>query len=148
MTTQLTTTARRWTMQEIEAANKAAGLFYFSEGTMRGFRCRLSNEVYQGPGGVYFVTSEQFRSSGLFGSAGIVKPRRYTVRKFAPETGDCTTAPENEFNKLTSRQAHSLAAQLAAGPCAYCGGPIRPDPKQPLRETCSDVCADAEEHTR
>lgn len=45
---------------EIKRANKAAGLHWFEPETLDFFKSRISGEVYEGPGGVYFVTSERY----------------------------------------------------------------------------------------
>jgi len=74
--------AKRITLAEIRAANKAAGFYFFEPATLRFFDSRILRAVYQGPGGVYFITSEQFHGSG-----GYTAPRKHTVRKFNPETG-------------------------------------------------------------
>lgn len=98
---------RYWTMDEIRRANENAGLHFFDAGALRFFRSRIGKTVYQGPGGVYFVTSEQYVSHT--GSA----PRRYSVRRFSPETGTCETV--GEFNVLTRAVAVRRASDLAAG---------------------------------
>ncbi len=102
--------AKTWTVSEIKAANAAAGYFFFSPDTLRFFRSRIGDSVYQGVGGAFFVTSEQFVSSD-----GQRKPRRYTVRAFNPATGDCSTADGCEFNKLTRGAAIRLAQKMAQG---------------------------------
>lgn len=81
---------------------------FFSSDANRFFRSRYGETVYQGPGGVYFITSEQF-----VGSTDDAAPRRYTVRQFIPETGSVTTA--GEFNQLSRSQAVRLAKQLSDG---------------------------------
>ena len=57
---------------EIEAANAAAGHYFFSPDTMRFFKSRILEGVY---GGRYFVTSE--RGPGM--------ARRYTIREATSE---------------------------------------------------------------
>lgn len=57
---------------------------------------------------MYFITSEQFH-----GNNGHVGQRKYTVRKFTPETGDVGTA--GKFNELTRASAIGAAKRLAAG---------------------------------
>jgi len=97
-----------WTMQEIREANRKAGFHWFDADTLRFFRSRIGERVYQGAGGIYFVSSEQF-----VGSDGRGKPRAYTVRVFNPETGDVSTARGVEFNTLTRSQANTLAKKFA-----------------------------------
>ena len=47
------------------------GFHWFDPDTMRFFRTRLPRHGYRGPGGTYFVSSEQ----------GPLMPREYTVRR-------------------------------------------------------------------
>lgn len=95
-----------WTIDAIKAMNKAQGYHYFSPATMKFFRSKVSRKVYQGPGGVYIVTSEQFVSS-----TGKAEPRCYTVRKFNPETGDINTC--GPFNVMSPYEAAKYAKELA-----------------------------------
>jgi hypothetical protein len=90
-----------WTMNKIKEHMRAAGSHWFDPDTMRYFKCRLSGEVYQGPGGIYFVSSEQ----------GPHGPRKCTVRRFTPETADIDTA--GEFNSMSRAQAVREAKRLA-----------------------------------
>ena len=97
---------RHFSMQDIKGANHSAGQFFFEPSSMRFFASRVGDKVYQGSGGVFFVTSEQFTCSEG------TKPRRYTVREFHPETADVSTV--GEFNEMTRSQAHTTAAAAAA----------------------------------
>lgn len=90
------------TIEEIKRRNTEAGLHYFDPDTMRFFKSRVSSTVYQGPGGVFFVTSEKPPHG----------PRRYTPRMFLPN-GGCETAYGVEFCILSRRQAHKLARKMA-----------------------------------
>ena len=60
--------------QDIERAHRG---HWFSPSTKRVFRSRIGAQVYQGLGGVYFVSSEQFRSL-----EGQLSTRRFTVRRY------------------------------------------------------------------
>ena len=71
-----------YTMYDIELTNKQKGQHWFDPSSKRFFRSRYGQTVYHGPGGIYFVSSEQF-----IGSNGNAAPRLYTVRQFTPETG-------------------------------------------------------------
>lgn len=94
----------------IKYANRTAGHYYFERSTMRFFNSRVLSRVYEGPGGVYFVTSEQFH-----GSSGVSKPRRYTVRKFHPDTADISTfGPFNELSRDRAMRAARIAAHYPA----------------------------------
>lgn len=99
-----------YTIEDIKAANKAAGLYYFEPDTMRFFKSRVSSRVYQGPGGVFMVTSEQFSDF-----EGNTAERRYTVRQFFPDSGKVCNVDSCPFNKWSSGQSHRHAAKLAKG---------------------------------
>lgn len=77
--------------------------FFFKKESMRFFKSRILETVYQGPGGVYFVTSEQ--NTGF--------PRGFTVRCYNPETRSISTM--GEFNVWTRRGAQKTAQSLADG---------------------------------
>ncbi len=62
-------------IEEIKKNNIEAGRFFFSPETMRFFGSRVHPAVYEGPGGIYFVTSEQPPHG----------PRTYTVHQALPE---------------------------------------------------------------
>jgi hypothetical protein len=72
---------------------------------MRFFRSRVGSTVYSGPGGHYFVSSEQY--DGMSGR----HPRRYTVREWHPETADISTV--GPFNELSRSQAITRAKHYA-----------------------------------
>jgi hypothetical protein len=89
---------------DIKRANKAAGNHWFEPATMRFFNSKVESRIYEGPGGVYFVTSER-RERDM--------PKRYSVRVFDPSTGDIDTVGEfQEFSGLHNARAtaHTLAA--------------------------------------
>jgi hypothetical protein len=96
-------------IEQIRQANKSIGDYFFGPGAMRFFSSRVSEIVYCGTGGVYFVTSEQFKGDPASGVAG--KPRSYTVRKFNPET--CGVDTVGDFNGLTKSKAHTFANKLS-----------------------------------
>jgi hypothetical protein len=68
------TATEKWTVNKIKDSLREAGSHWFDPDTMRFFGTRVLGMVYQGPGGIYFVTSEQPPHG----------PRGYTVRKFTP----------------------------------------------------------------
>jgi hypothetical protein len=94
------------TIDDIRRANAHAGKFFFSPGALRFFASRIGRAVHEGPGGIYFITSEQFETSNGWRDA-----RRYTVRQFCPVTGEVDTV--GPFNVQTRAQAARLARQLA-----------------------------------
>lgn len=102
-----TDTVKLYTIEDIRKANASAGQHFFERATMRFFRSRILPAVYQGKGGIYFLTSEQFVPS-----SGIPDARKFTVRRFGPD-GDCATA--GPFYQLTRREAVTAATRLAAG---------------------------------
>lgn len=79
---------------------------WFDADAARFFRSILPKLAFYGPGGVYFVTSEQF-----VGSDGVAAPRRYTVRAWHGGRVDTV----GEFNTLSRNRAVSLAEQLSGG---------------------------------
>ena len=93
-------------VSQIVSAHKGC---YFSKSTMRFFRSRLSARVHDGPGGIFFVTSE--KRTGFSAPDG---PRLYSVRQFFPETHDIQTAGEFQGFK-SAKTAHTQAARLAQG---------------------------------
>jgi hypothetical protein len=108
------------TISDIIQATRANGSHFFDPGAMRFFRSRVSEKVYSGPGGVFFVTSERFEASN-----GWKAPRGYSVRQFVGGHVDPDASPA--FNVLSRSQAHR-AARLCAetpdryrGPCTWCG---------------------------
>ena len=97
-----------YTMDDIKIINKQTGHYFFSPDTMRFFRSRVGDTVYQGVGGVFFVTSEQFTDS-----KGYTTERKYTVRQFFPDTGNIETV--TGFNELSYSRAVRRAGYLALG---------------------------------
>ena len=91
-----------YTMQEIKEYNKLAGFHFFDDDTMRFFNSRIGKRLYQGPTGVYFVTSEKFDYDS---------ERMYTVRQFNPDEKNISTI--GEFNQLTQSEARTLAIKSA-----------------------------------
>lgn len=91
---------------QIKGASQAAGSHFFDKGSMRFFRSRVLPTVFHGPGGCYFVTSEQFE-----GSNGHRAERKYTVRKFDVLTAEIDTV--GKFNELTRAEALQQARALA-----------------------------------
>lgn len=86
-----------WDIGMIERANHNAGFHWFEPSTKRFFRCRILDTVYQGPGGIFFVSSEK----------GPSERRLFTVREFTPKTADVDTF--GEFNSLSRSTAQRMA---------------------------------------
>jgi hypothetical protein len=91
-------------MDDIKRINQENGHHFFSDGAMRFFNSRVGDTVFQGNGGVFFVTSEQYDYN---------TDRKYTVREFNPETGNINTV--GDFNELTYQQARAKAKYCARG---------------------------------
>lgn len=88
------------TIDQIKAANRAHGGYFFSPNTMRTWRSRVLDGVI---GGRYFITSEARESYG----------RRYTVRECLP-SGDCRTVRELDFASFSTPAAARKAAWALA----------------------------------
>jgi hypothetical protein len=96
---------KHYTMTDIRCHNKTVGHHWFDADTLRFFRGRVCDSTLaQGPGGVYFVSSEQFSASSR---------RLYSVRRYDPATGHIDTV--GEFQGYSSRAAAASAAQRLAG---------------------------------
>jgi len=68
-------------MSDVRRINKEKGMHFFDRDTMRFFSSRIETKNFL-IDGKYFITSEQ---------RDMTQRRRYTVRKFNPETGSITT---------------------------------------------------------
>ena len=92
-----------YSIEQIKYANKERGQHFFSRGALRFFHSRIGRKVHRGPGGIYFVSSEQFDERS---------PRLYTVRRFDLVSAAVDTV--GEFQQYAcARHAHSEAARLA-----------------------------------
>lgn len=92
------------TMEYIQKKNKEYGDGFFDRDVTAAYKRRFYKPVYQGPGGVYFVTSEQLD----------LLPRLYSVFKFDPHTGDVFSW--SDFNCFGSlKAARSRAKAVASG---------------------------------
>lgn len=99
---------------ELKDMNRAAGGHFFDRGAMRCFRSRVVPGIFNGPGGIYFVSSESNYNDTA---------RSFTVRKFDPADGSIDTF--GEFNKWTRGAALRIAKHAAASNhplCHVCGG--------------------------
>lgn len=89
------------TIEDIEAQNKAAGKNFFDSAQVYWWKSQISSRVHDGPGGIFFVTSEP----------GYDNVRRWSVRQFIPETGAVKTAAWSKYGSAS--QAQSAAAKFA-----------------------------------
>lgn len=92
-----------WTVNTIKDAVRATGSHWFDPDTMRFFGTRVLPTVWQGPGGVFFVTSDK-RFDGK---------RGHTVRQFKPE--DSSVHSSTEIGMMSEKNARTRASQLAWG---------------------------------
>lgn len=96
------------TIAQIRQANAEAGNCFFSRSTMRVWGSQIIPTVNEGPGGVYFLTSEYNYNK---------TDREYSVRKFNPETGDVRSAYYGRLYDTkrykTRREARTVAQVLA-----------------------------------
>ncbi len=97
---------KTYTINGIQAEMTADGSHWWDKSALRYFGSRISSKVYQGKGGIYFVSSEQFDST---------RPRGHSCRQYDPATKQISTV--RGFNCFTRAQAHHEAARLA-GPSA------------------------------
>jgi hypothetical protein len=74
---------------------------FFDRDTMRFFKSRISDVVYNNDFAVYFVTSEQFVSTGY------AKKRAYTVRRY--DKKEKTIETVGPFNEYSRAKAHRMA---------------------------------------
>lgn len=70
------------------------GSNWFSPGAKASFRSCWSAYAYDGPGGVFFVSSERFTSREYTGK------RLYSVRQYHPESGSISTV--GQFQEFTN----------------------------------------------
>jgi hypothetical protein len=90
----------------IDSYNPGPGRHWFDPSTKRFFRSRLPQYGFKGPGGTFFVSSEQF-----VGSHGERHARRYTVRQLTSDS----IKTVGEFNVLSKSAANTLARKSAEG---------------------------------
>ncbi len=102
MTTEQKT--RRWTMADIRRESLKGDRYFFARDTMRHWGSRIEGGPYQGPGGVFFVTSER--------GAHNDSPRRFTVREWRAEK--CRIHTLGEFQGFRTREDARQAAKDAA----------------------------------
>ncbi len=94
---------KRWSIDEIKSAMIADGSHWWDHTTMRYFQSRISAEVFQGIGGIYFVSSERNRCS-MYNDV-----RAYTVRCFDPDTLNLSNA--SDFGGYATRSGARIHAK-------------------------------------
>lgn len=102
MSTQ-TATQKKWTVNSIKDSMRSAGSHWFDPDTMRFFGTKVESTVYQGDGGVFFVTSEQPPHG----------QRGWTVRRFDAVLSKISTI--GELAGHSKEDAHTIASNHACG---------------------------------
>lgn len=98
------------TITDIITADRVNGGHFFDESTMRGFKSKVYEDaVFEGPGGIYFVTSERFCS--VF--SDYKEPRKFTIRKYDPATPTYHTTI-GEFQQFSTKAAACREAKRLA----------------------------------
>ncbi len=104
---------KKWNLSEIKRRATECGSHWFERGTMRFFASRVDKRVHQGPGGVFFVSSEQFISPRDPAEDG---PRKWSVRQFHPSrcTRGMVIEPVGKNMRYPNPEtAHKVAARIA-----------------------------------
>ena len=92
------------TIDDIKTANKVRHGHFFDADVMRMFKTQVLPEVYSGPGGVFFVTSEKYPGEA----------RHFKVRQFWPDSGGITTHLGYSKSIVRAADAKALAQTAAA----------------------------------
>jgi hypothetical protein len=92
-----------WTTNKIKDAVRATGSHWFDPDTMRCFGTKVLPTVYQGPGGIYFVTSDD----------DFERNTKYTVRRFEPQDSSICTV--GDFASMGLDEARKIAKRAAVG---------------------------------
>lgn len=79
--------------------------YWFDSETLKFFRSRLSESLFYGRSVIYFVSSEQGPTAS--------DRRRYSVRKYDPETGSIETVGDfQQYGSLSSAKVAALQLAL------------------------------------
>lgn len=97
------TTPKTWTVNAIKDAVRATGSHWFDPDTMRFFGTKVLPTVYQGPGGIFFVTSDH----------DFQRVRKYTVRQFDPIKAEIDTY--GDMAEHDDARTAKRIARIAAG---------------------------------
>ena len=122
-------TAEFLTINDIQEQMRAAGSHWWDPQTMRFFGTRVCGDVYQGDGGVYFVTSERPPSG----------KREYTVRGYNPESRQVNTI--GQVCGYATKAAAIREARKLAGNCVRQAS----EPLKPITEA-EQFLADCQSH--
>lgn len=92
-----------WTIDDLMRRHAEAGGTFFTPASLRFFGTNVFPKIYQGPGGVYFITRDKM----LFEPG-----KAYYVHGFDPETGNISQHPDWHCKKV---RAVVSAMAMAAG---------------------------------
>ena len=96
----------KYTITDIKSGNKLAGYHFFDRAAMAFFNSRVYPKVYQGIGGIYFITSEKL---------DFADANKYSVRRYMPDTGKVDTL--GAFNRIDNMQDAIDHAKLLSSVC-------------------------------
>lgn len=119
-------TAKQWTVSAIREVMTDAGSHWWSKGAMQSFGTRVLPTVYQGVGGIYFVTSEQPPHG----------ERGFTVRQYDAQKNSITTVGGAAcLATRKQEEAKTLAKELAGIAAAEIVEPLEGQDAAPIRHT-------------
>lgn len=101
---------RDYTIHQIREHNQSVGSHWFDPDTMRFWNTRLNDDVFAGPAGVFFTTSDRGYGGG----------RVNTVRRYDPETAAIHT---HSRDWASLRDAKKAAAEAAVAQPEKTDGP-------------------------
>jgi hypothetical protein len=94
-----------WTIDRIKREHRAAGLYFFSPGAMRGFNSHILPSTWTGVDSTFFITSEQINYSD-----GTQGDRLFSVRRFSHESKRISTVVSGYRNRT---EAYDKARDMA-----------------------------------
>lgn len=136
-----------YTLESIKVESLSKGSKFFSPEFKAAFKTRYSKRVAEGPGGVFFVTSEEIPT------ASGIPERRFAVRSYNPLSGDVSDVSAlGQY--ATDYSAHVYAKAIAnPEPIADAKAPefvpeplvkltlVPPLPEEPAAEAAPQVSA-------
>lgn len=99
----MNSTSKKWTVNAIKQANRDVGGHWFDPHTMECFGTEVLPQVYQGAGGIFFVTRDD----------DFQRVKGYTVRRFDPETSEVHS--ETQVAQIRSKAKAIKRARELAG---------------------------------
>lgn len=96
-----------WTITKIREHLDRIGSSYLSDDAIKFYRMRIYPQIYQGPGGIFFVVNEVMRD--YHGE------RRFLVREFRPNDSFLNSIKTHDQEFTRKIEAVTLAKSLAHG---------------------------------